>query len=110
MDATDLHPGQWLRTSAGTYVQITAITRWTQQSTVHNLTVANIHTYYVLAGDTPVLVHNSRGNLCPHPDAEGPHTSFVATERLGRSTTMNPMIGRRTSRIRGRLFRRNESM
>ncbi|WP_405986834.1 polymorphic toxin-type HINT domain-containing protein [Streptomyces sp. NBC_00872] len=58
IDATDLHPGQWLRTSAGTYVQITAITRWTQQSTVHNLTVADIHTYYVLAGTTPVLVHN----------------------------------------------------
>ncbi|MGW6746257.1 polymorphic toxin-type HINT domain-containing protein [Streptomyces sp. NPDC055025] len=58
IDATDLNPGQWLRTSAGTYVQITAVTRWTQQSTVHNLTVADIHTYYVVAGATPVLVHN----------------------------------------------------
>ncbi|MFI5759113.1 hypothetical protein, partial [Streptomyces sp. NPDC051569] len=55
--------GQWLRTSAGTHVQITAITRRTSHSTtVHNLTVGDRHTYYVLAGATPVLVHNSGPN------------------------------------------------
>lgn len=60
IDATDLRPGQWLRTSAGTYVQITAIDRWTTpRAAVHNLTVANTHTYYVIAGAIPVLVHNS---------------------------------------------------
>lgn len=59
IDADDLHAGQWLRTSAGTYVQITAIERHTApRATVHNLTVANTHTYYVIAGRTPVLVHN----------------------------------------------------
>ncbi|WP_306324599.1 ricin-type beta-trefoil lectin domain protein [Streptomyces venezuelae] len=63
VDATDLTPGQWLRTGAGTYVQVASIERWTAQSaTVHNLTVADLHTYYVLAGATPVLVHNSN---CP---------------------------------------------
>ncbi|MFJ4808987.1 polymorphic toxin-type HINT domain-containing protein [Streptomyces longwoodensis] len=63
VDATDLQQGQLLRTAAGTFVQITAIQRWTQQSRVHNLTVSDLHTYYVLAGQTPVLVHNSGG--CP---------------------------------------------
>ncbi|MEU0909906.1 hypothetical protein, partial [Streptomyces althioticus] len=59
LDATDLQPGQWLQTSAGTFVQITAIERWTTPgTTVHNLTVGDTHTYYVLAGATPVLVHN----------------------------------------------------
>jgi hypothetical protein len=59
VDATDLQPGQWLRTSAGTYVQITAVQRWTtSRATVHNLTIANTHTYHVAAGGTPVLVHN----------------------------------------------------
>ncbi|WP_327237793.1 polymorphic toxin-type HINT domain-containing protein [Streptomyces sp. NBC_01317] len=63
IDATDLRPGQWLRTSAGTFVQITAIERWTaQESAVHNLTVSDLHTYYVLAGATPVLVHNCNFN------------------------------------------------
>ncbi|MEU6525817.1 polymorphic toxin-type HINT domain-containing protein [Streptomyces sp. NPDC046924] len=60
IDATDLKTGQWLRNSAGTHVQIAAIKRWTaQHATVYNLTVNNLHTYYVLAGKTPVLVHNS---------------------------------------------------
>ncbi len=59
LDATDLRPGQWLRTSAGTHVQITAVQRWTNPgATVHNLTVGNVHTYYVAAGAAPVLVHN----------------------------------------------------
>ncbi|NMO56350.1 sugar-binding protein [Actinoplanes sp. TBRC 11911] len=57
--ATDLRNGEWLRTSAGTYVQVSAIERWTApQARVHNLTVSDVHTYYVLAGIAPVLVHN----------------------------------------------------
>ncbi|WP_051722817.1 ricin-type beta-trefoil lectin domain protein [Streptomyces albus] len=63
IDATDLTPGQWLRTSAGTHVQITAVKRRTTTSaTVHNLTITNTHTYYVLAGATPVLAHNCNAN------------------------------------------------
>ncbi|MDG4765729.1 polymorphic toxin-type HINT domain-containing protein [Solwaraspora sp. WMMD406] len=58
VDATNLKAGQLLQTSAGTWVQISAVRQWTETRTVHNLTVADIHTYYVLAGDTPVLVHN----------------------------------------------------
>ncbi|WP_371579310.1 polymorphic toxin-type HINT domain-containing protein [Streptomyces sp. NBC_01314] len=58
IDATELTVGERLRTSTGSLVGITAIHRWTQQATVHNLTVADLHTYYVLAGETPVLVHN----------------------------------------------------
>lgn len=34
---------------------------------MHDLTIADIHTYYVLAGNTPVLVHNCGGGL----DANG---------------------------------------
>jgi hypothetical protein len=42
-------------------VRITATRNWTETTTVHNLTVADIHTYYVLASNTPVLVHNCEG-------------------------------------------------
>ncbi|MFC6932242.1 polymorphic toxin-type HINT domain-containing protein [Actinomadura yumaensis] len=49
--ATDLKPGMWLRTSAGTYVQVTETKHWsTRHQRVHNLTIADEHTYYVLAG------------------------------------------------------------
>ncbi|WP_432247283.1 polymorphic toxin-type HINT domain-containing protein [Streptomyces sanyensis] len=71
IDATDLKPGQWLRTSAGTYVQIAAVKRWTSPgATVHNLTVSDAHTYYVVAGATPVLVHNC-GDKVWEPFREG---------------------------------------
>ncbi|MET7489578.1 polymorphic toxin-type HINT domain-containing protein [Streptomyces sp. NPDC005538] len=59
LNATDLHSGEWLSTGSGTRVQITAVKRWTAPTaTVHNLTVGELHTYYVVAGETPVLVHN----------------------------------------------------
>ncbi|MGA5711384.1 polymorphic toxin-type HINT domain-containing protein, partial [Streptomyces cellulosae] len=74
LDATDLQPGQWLQTSAGTHVQITAIERWTAAVTaVHNLTVSDIHAYYVLADAAAVLVHNDTPQQCdllfPGPNA-----------------------------------------
>jgi hypothetical protein len=59
VDATDLKAGAWLRTGAGTRVQVTSVERWTVGSaTVHNLTVSELHTYHVLAGATSLLVHN----------------------------------------------------
>jgi len=59
VDAADLSAGQWLRTSAGTTVRISAVRHRTAHARVHNITVADLHTYYVLAGQTPVLVHNT---------------------------------------------------
>ncbi|WP_204293146.1 polymorphic toxin-type HINT domain-containing protein [Micromonospora gifhornensis] len=58
VDAKDLRPGDLLKTSAGTYVQVTRLRAWSQPQAVYNLTVAGIHTYYVVAGGVPVLVHN----------------------------------------------------
>ncbi|CAL9437227.1 hypothetical protein SUDANB21_02170 [Streptomyces sp. enrichment culture] len=70
LDATDLQPGQWLQTSAGTHVQITAIERWTTPgTTVHNLTVGDTHTYYVAAGNETLLVHNCGGSIPGHADS-----------------------------------------
>ncbi|MFI6695973.1 polymorphic toxin-type HINT domain-containing protein [Streptomyces sp. NPDC050433] len=60
-DAGDIKPGDDLRTPAGTSVQVTAVEHYTKRQVTHDLTVNGIHTYYVLAGSTPVLVHNSSG-------------------------------------------------
>ncbi|MFC9606267.1 ricin-type beta-trefoil lectin domain protein [Streptomyces niveus] len=90
LDATDLTSGEWLRTSAGTFVQITALARWTTpKATVHNLTVNDLHTYYALAGATPVLVHNCGGADPAHADscrcANGaPVRSAVQEHEVGR--------------------------
>jgi hypothetical protein len=56
--AGDLKPGMWLRTSAGTHVQVTAVKARTVYQRVYNLTVDTDHTYYELAGDATLLVHN----------------------------------------------------
>ncbi|AGZ39030.1 YD repeat-containing protein [Actinoplanes friuliensis DSM 7358] len=63
VDAADLLPGELLRTGAGTTVQVTAIKRWTApRATVHNLTIGNVHTYYVIADNQSLLVHNCGGS------------------------------------------------
>ncbi len=59
VDALDLKVGDQLQTADRTLATIVATrTYGTPPSTAHNLTVANLHTYYVVAGSTPVLVHN----------------------------------------------------
>ncbi|MEV6143643.1 polymorphic toxin-type HINT domain-containing protein [Streptomyces sp. NPDC051992] len=58
VEAGSLKAGQWLQTSAGTWVLITATKHRAQSTKVYNLTVDDLHTYYVLAGVTAVLVHN----------------------------------------------------
>ncbi|BCL14611.1 polymorphic toxin-type HINT domain-containing protein [Micromonospora sagamiensis] len=61
LPAGDLQVGQLLQTAAGTHVQISAVAQWTEPQQVYNLTVDDIHTYYVLAGKMPLLVHNCNG-------------------------------------------------
>ncbi len=58
VEAGNLKAGQLLRTSSGTHVQITQVTRYIKQQRTYDLSIDDIHTYYVLAGATPVLVHN----------------------------------------------------
>ncbi|MFJ1672745.1 polymorphic toxin-type HINT domain-containing protein [Streptomyces bottropensis] len=63
IEADDLAPGMTLLTDKGNTVIVTGNRPYRQQATTYNLTVDDLHTYYVLAGETPVLVHNSSG-LC----------------------------------------------
>ncbi|MFJ7280214.1 polymorphic toxin-type HINT domain-containing protein [Kitasatospora sp. NPDC098663] len=57
-DAAAVKPGDTLRTDTGATVQVASIRHWTGLEPAYNLTVDGLHTYYVLAGDTPLLVHN----------------------------------------------------
>ncbi|WP_436845726.1 polymorphic toxin-type HINT domain-containing protein [Streptomyces shenzhenensis] len=57
--AGQLKPGMTLRTEDGDTVVVTANRPFTRHARTYNLTVEGLHTYYVLAGKTPVLVHNS---------------------------------------------------
>ncbi|WP_406707917.1 hypothetical protein [Streptomyces halobius] len=48
-----------LRTVDGSTVAIQTNRPYTENARTYNLTVDGLHTYYVMAGETPVLVHNS---------------------------------------------------
>ncbi|MEU9782781.1 ricin-type beta-trefoil lectin domain protein [Streptomyces phaeochromogenes] len=64
IEAGDLTPGMTLLTDDGDIVIVTGNRAYTQHARTYNLTVDDLHTYYVLAGETPVLVHNSGGDWC----------------------------------------------
>jgi Pretoxin HINT domain len=63
VDAKDLKVGESTLTGPdGRLLLISGIRNLTGAAPVRDLTVDTVHTYYVVAGDTPVLVHN---NNCP---------------------------------------------
>ncbi|MDX3800617.1 RHS repeat-associated core domain-containing protein [Streptomyces sp. AK04-3B] len=61
-DAAHLQPGHLLNTVTDSHVQVVAVNDQVGSADMYNLTVDDLHTYYVLAGATPVLVHNDDGS------------------------------------------------
>ncbi|NNU26563.1 polymorphic toxin-type HINT domain-containing protein, partial [Isoptericola sediminis] len=95
VDAIDLKAGSWLQTAAGTWVQVASVDVRHERAAVYNLTVDIDHTYYVLAGATPVLVHNCNNaathdvgnvvdnlddNVYFHYTSEGGHSGILADD------------------------------
>ncbi|MEU2977521.1 LamG-like jellyroll fold domain-containing protein [Streptomyces hirsutus] len=64
--AVDLKPGQQLQNGDGEPATILNVTAYTAQRTTYDLSVEGLHTYHVLAGETPVLVHNCGGSIANH--------------------------------------------
>ncbi|MFG1996704.1 polymorphic toxin-type HINT domain-containing protein [Actinoplanes sp. NPDC048988] len=58
VNAGDLNSSDALRTYQFGFPEISRVENFTDLRTMYDLTVDVIHTYYVLAGNTPVLVHN----------------------------------------------------
>jgi len=83
VDAKDLRPGTLLRTAAGTYIQITAVRTHTTHHRVHNLTVADLHTYYVAVGPASALVHNCNNPEFGYPSYRGTNSWVSANGSAG---------------------------
>jgi RHS repeat-associated protein len=65
--ADDLAAGDRLATADGDVVDVEATARTVPAATsVFNLVVEGVHTFFVVPGDEPVLVHNAGGPGCPH--------------------------------------------
>ncbi|MCP3819225.1 polymorphic toxin-type HINT domain-containing protein [Streptomyces sp. A3M-1-3] len=82
LKASDLKTGVSLLSSDGTTVSVEANRAYTQHARTYNLTVEDLHTYYVLAGSTPVLVHNA-GTCGPMVLGIGEHSNGLALELNG---------------------------
>ncbi|MFE5668715.1 polymorphic toxin-type HINT domain-containing protein [Streptomyces niveus] len=57
--AGKLTPGHTLKTDSNKNVRVEKVRIVPGAADMYNLTVADLHTYYVFAGNTPVLVHNT---------------------------------------------------
>ena len=58
IEAEDLAIGDRVLLADGALLSVTGVRKWSAVQRVHNLTVAGIHTFYVVVDDSPVLVHN----------------------------------------------------
>ncbi|MFD0200196.1 MULTISPECIES: RHS repeat-associated core domain-containing protein [Saccharothrix] len=67
-DAAELEVGDQLNTPGNGRAVIADLRHYKADLRTFNLTIATIHTYYVLAGGTPVLVHNT--GPCEVPSVE----------------------------------------
>ncbi|MEV4722274.1 RHS repeat-associated core domain-containing protein [Micromonospora humida] len=61
--ADQLDPGDLVLSPRGLHTVGGLLPSSTQTALAYNLTVNSIHTYYVIAGNTPVLVHNDNGGI-----------------------------------------------
>ncbi|WP_232237285.1 polymorphic toxin-type HINT domain-containing protein [Actinoalloteichus fjordicus] len=59
VNAEDLEPGHRFETADHRDASVTAVDAYDAPRQVRNLTIDRLHTYYVVAGRTQVLVHNS---------------------------------------------------
>lgn len=59
VDAAELTAGEQLATPGNGRATVHAVHGYLDSLRTYNLTIEAVHTYYVLAGDTPVLVHNT---------------------------------------------------
>ncbi|WLQ40999.1 polymorphic toxin-type HINT domain-containing protein [Streptomyces laculatispora] len=73
VDAGDITAGAALRTPAGHAMPVTAVRHYTQRQTTYDLTVDEIHAYYVGAGSENALVHNV---TCGVIDLDEAHRRF----------------------------------
>jgi RHS repeat-associated protein len=64
VEAGSLRPGERLHTRSGAAATVAGVRSFAGSAEMHDLTVDDVHTFYVQAGDTPVLVHNAPPKGC----------------------------------------------
>jgi hypothetical protein len=70
VDASELKVGDQLQQADGKPAVVESVRLYHATAITYNLTISGLHTYYVLAGDAPVLVHNSNCNSLTRAQAD----------------------------------------
>ncbi|MET0491636.1 MAG: SpvB/TcaC N-terminal domain-containing protein [Actinoplanes sp.] len=91
VEAGDLRPGKHLYAPGGPILKVTATRSFTTTRLMFDLTVADVHTYYVFAGQTPVLVHNC-GEAQVHWDPDMQHAQITVTPNGGKAMTTEQVV------------------
>ncbi|GGP72560.1 polymorphic toxin-type HINT domain-containing protein [Saccharothrix coeruleofusca] len=81
--AEQLRTDDQLRDPAGDRHAVRRVVPRTEIATVHNLAVDNLHTYYVLAGGTPVLAHNNACEIFTNTMPDDLAEELAIADRLG---------------------------
>jgi hypothetical protein len=83
-EADHLRVGDSLQASGGAPVMVLALRDYTATMVTYNLTIDTLHTYYVEAHDTPVLVHNTDDcQLFPNTMPQTLGGELAAAKELG---------------------------
>jgi hypothetical protein len=92
VNAADLEQSESLAALDGSPLRVSTVTSYSATRVMYDLTVDTVHTYYVLAGNTPVLVHNC-GDAAKHSvdslaDSLDENTYFHYTSESGHAAIM----------------------
>jgi hypothetical protein len=94
VDAAALQPGERLHTTGPAPVTVTAVRSFTGHQTMADLTVDATHTYYVIAGDVPVLVHNcDPAQIAARHGGEATEQGFQFPTRRAARQAASEMVG-----------------
>ncbi|MFD1656895.1 hypothetical protein ACFSL4_01255 [Streptomyces caeni] len=97
--AGDLRPGMTLHTPSSDTAEATANRHFDKRQRTHDLTVTGVHAYYVLAGQSPLLVHNC-DPLADYADSLQPKAGKKSVRYASEYTDAN---GKRAQREPGRV-------
>ncbi|MCA1217852.1 polymorphic toxin-type HINT domain-containing protein [Streptomyces sp. 8L] len=81
VDASRLTPGTKLRESNGATALVAKVRNYHKKAVTYDLTIADLHTYYVLAGSTPVLVHNTACGITTRTEKAGDLGKYTEGEK-----------------------------
>jgi Pretoxin HINT domain len=83
LPAKELKAGDDLRTATGTRAEVIDTSVRIEYRKVYNLSVDGIHTYYVVAGSVPIVVHNCNITIYRKQDTSIPETMRLLVDKLG---------------------------